>query len=127
MKITTKPCNNCPYRKDAPLKLWSIEEFIDLMKKDNEPFSPVYGCHKNNGCICAGWLTDQDRRRFPNIMLRLLLSRQGTTRKILDKLEDNYKIMYSSIRQMAIKNYSKLKSLNFKNVNETKDRNNHSR
>ncbi len=98
------PCNNCPYRKDAPLQLWSKEEFDDLLKDDSQQFGNVYGCHKNNGTVCRGYLMDQDKRGFPNINLRLMLSRKNVTRDYLDKLHCK-SLMYVSIEEMVKANF----------------------
>lgn len=32
----TQPCSNCPYRTDAPLKLWHKSEYEKLLKTENE-------------------------------------------------------------------------------------------
>lgn len=66
-----KPCGDCPYRKDAPLKLWHREEFEKLLASENTQFGSIYGCHKQNGQGCVGWLLDQLRRNCPSISLRL--------------------------------------------------------
>lgn len=108
MKFKCKqPCNNCPYRKDAPLKLWSPDEFAQLLENDAAIFGNVYGCHKNNGSICVGYLIDQDRRRFPNINLRMMLSRLQIDRKYLDQLKSPAP-MYSSIKEMISANFKHL-------------------
>lgn len=104
LRIITKPCNNCPYRKDAPVSHWHREEFQKVLDADKSEFGTVFECHKKNGCVCAGWLTDQDRRRFPSIALRLLLSRTGVGRNILDKLDNNTNL-YESIEEMIEANF----------------------
>ncbi len=63
----TTPCNNCPYRKDAPLQHWNILEFKDLLTNGNDWIGKVYACHKKNGAVCVGWLMNQDDRNHPNI------------------------------------------------------------
>jgi hypothetical protein len=82
----TTPCNNCPYRKDAPLQHWSEDEFKDLIKNDGDYMGTVYGCHKNNGTVCVGWLINQDERGFPSIALRLKLSKDKVSHAYLNKL-----------------------------------------
>lgn len=101
------PCKNCPYRKDAPLQLWSKDEFSDLIKKDADYMGATYGCHKNNGSVCVGWLMDQDKRNFPSIMLRLSLSKSHVTREYLDSLYCKTEL-FKSIQEMAHANFPKL-------------------
>lgn len=100
------PCNDCPYRKDAPLMKWSIEEFKDLIQKDNDYFGSIYGCHKKDGHICVGWLADQDNRNFPSIALRMSLSKNNINRVYLDSIHG--KEMYSSIQEMSTANYPEI-------------------
>lgn len=105
MQFTKKsPCNNCPYRKDAPLAHWSVEEFRDLLASEETQFGKVYGCHKNDDSVCVGWLMNQDENRFPSISLRMALSRHGIDRKYLDNLTCRSD-RYSSIAQMCEANY----------------------
>lgn len=65
------PCENCPYRLDAPRKLWAPEEFLALLVADRDPIGTLYACHKRNGRVCGGWLANQRGRDFPSIALRL--------------------------------------------------------
>ena len=102
-----QPCNNCPYRKDAPLQLWHKEEFAKLLEEDKKQFGANYGCHKKNGHICVGWLMNQDERNFPNLNLRLLLSKKGISRDYLDNLKCSSE-MYNSIQEMIESNFPEL-------------------
>lgn len=106
----TQPCNNCPYRKDAPLRHWSQDEFIDLVAKDNDYLGTTYGCHKNDGHVCVGWLMDQDTRGFPSIKLRISLGANSVTREYLDKLHCKSEI-FKTIKEMVVANSPKLKQL----------------
>lgn len=101
------PCSSCPYRKDAKLKLWAKEEFIDLLKSEQDQIGKVYGCHKQNGSTCIGWLINQDQRNLPSIALRLDLSRNNVTRAYLDSLK-SVKPLYKSIEEMIKANYPEL-------------------
>jgi hypothetical protein len=104
-----KPCSNCPYRKDAPKKLWDKQEFIDLMANDSNTFGgKMYGCHKKNGNACAGWMINQLDRGTPSIQLRMALIKAGLTREELDKFK-SAKPMYKSIEEMSFANYPELK------------------
>jgi len=101
------PCNNCPYRKDAPLQHWSIEEFKDLLAKDADYMGASYGCHKNDGTLCTGFVMNQYKRDIPSIILRIDFLRLGITVKDLDKLHCKSE-MYNSIEEMSYANYPEL-------------------
>jgi hypothetical protein len=98
------PCNNCPYRKDAPLRHWSIEEFKDLIANENTQFGTVYHCHKKDESVCVGWLMNQDENNFPSIALRLSLMQNKVSREYLDALKCKSE-RYKSVREMCKTNY----------------------
>jgi hypothetical protein len=100
----TQPCGNCPYRKDAPLRLWAVEEYIKLLEMENDYMGANYACHKANGSVCVGWLMKQDENRFPSIMLRLSLSKNNVTRQYLDSL-NSPSPLYATVQEMAEANY----------------------
>jgi hypothetical protein len=53
------PCVSCPYRKDIPSGIWRADEYAKILVYDNPTFDqPIktFGCHKNDGTICRGWL-----------------------------------------------------------------------
>lgn len=103
----TTPCNNCPYRKDAPLRLWDKKEFEQLLKSEAELLGKVYGCHKNNGTVCKGWLINQDKRRFPSVMLRLYMIKAKVDRSYLDKLDSNVEL-FDTLEEMCYTNFPEL-------------------
>lgn len=103
----TQPCNNCPYRKDAPLQLWDRYEFTKLLAQDKLQFGSIYGCHKNNGNVCVGWLMNQDERGFPNLNLRIKLSNENITHEYLDSLHCKSE-RYKSIEEMVKANFPEL-------------------
>lgn len=105
----TSPCNNCPYRKDAPLQHWAKEEFENLMQKDSEQIGSVFACHKKDGHVCVGWLMDQDKRRLPSIALRLSLSQNEVSTDYLDSLKCKSE-MFNNISDMVKANYPGVKS-----------------
>lgn len=110
MKFKGKsPCKDCPYRTDAPLQKWSIEEFKELIKNDREYIGKLYYCHKKDDIVCGGWLMDQDERRFPCIALRLELSHQKIDRVYLDALSCKV-ARFTSIEAMAVANYPELQT-----------------
>lgn len=103
----TQPCSNCPYRTDAPVKLWHPDEFKTLLKSENNPMGRTYLCHKKNGSACIGWLMKQDENDFPSIMLRLALSKANITRKYLDKLNSPAPL-YKTVKDMIRANFPAL-------------------
>lgn len=106
--LKTSPCNNCPYRKDAPLQHWSVLEFTDLIKADRDYMGKAYGCHKNDGSLCTGFVMNQDKRGVPSIALRISLSQNQITVKDLDNLKCKSE-MFDTIEEMTIANYHELK------------------
>lgn len=67
-----RPCGTCPYRKDVPSGIWSQEEYDKLPRYDNETFDqPVaaFGCHQQDGHLCAGWVSCHDMGE--NLSIRL--------------------------------------------------------
>lgn len=80
----TKPCESCPYRLDAPRKLWSREEFEKLLVMDASERGCIYQCHQERKLPesehrpCIGWAIDQKKRNTPSIMLRMgLMMKEG--------------------------------------------------
>lgn len=91
----TSPCASCPYRKDAPLKLWHKSEFENLLRQDADPINGhLFGCHEFNRRDrsvhrpCAGWLLDQKRRGMPSIQLRLALMTKPDADKCFESAND---------------------------------------
>lgn len=105
------PCKNCPYRKGAPLRHWSIEEFKDLLAKERDYFGSLYGCHKQDDTTCTGWLMNQDKRGFPSIALRMSLSKNKINRDLLDNLRCKSE-QYDTVEEMCFTNYPELLNLN---------------
>lgn len=112
----TQPCSNCPYRTDAPLKLWHKSEFKKLLETENNQMGATYKCHKNNGSICVGWLMKQDENRLPSIMLRIALSTHNITREYMDSLKSPAPL-FKNVREMIKANFPEI----LKNI---KDENN---
>jgi hypothetical protein len=106
----TKPCSNCPYRTDAPLKLWDISEFEKLLQNEGQQFGGVYLCHKDNGSACVGWLIKQRDEGMPCISLRLKLIKERPPSGYIDSLSSPAPL-YKTIREMVKANYPKLLKL----------------
>ena len=100
-----EPCASCPYRTDAPLELWSPEEFKDLLAKDREQMGTQYGCHefrkrKSEAQVCIGWLINQRERNVPSIMLRLTLIRNESAQRCIQEATSPVPL-YDTIEEMC--------------------------
>lgn len=103
----TQPCGNCPYRTDAPLKLWHKEEFKKLLSTEKDYMGAVYHCHKKNGSACIGWLMKQDENNFPSISLRISLIQHSVSREYLDSLHSPAPL-YKDVKSMIKANFPQL-------------------
>lgn len=102
------PCGNCPYRKDAPLAHWHIEEFQKVLDAEKSQCGSVFLCHKQNGSICVGFLINQIERNLPSIALRLALSNHGVDRHYLDSISCKSE-MFESVEEMCAANFPEIK------------------
>jgi hypothetical protein len=103
-----KPCSNCPYRKDAPKAHWDISEFIRLLDTESDQLGTVFGCHKNNGTVCAGWMIHQINNNLPSIALRYKLMKMAVTSEELEQFSSPHE-MYEDVREMCEANFPELK------------------
>lgn len=59
-----RPCESCPYRRDAPSGMWDAREYEKLPAYDRDTaFQPaeLFLCHQNGAAddrarLCAGWV-----------------------------------------------------------------------
>lgn len=59
-----RPCESCPYRRDAPSGVWAAAEYVKLLAYDlDTAFQPklLFLCHQNiaegdRARLCAGWV-----------------------------------------------------------------------
>ncbi len=106
----TTPCTKCPYRKDAPLALWSADEFKDLLRTEADALGATYGCHNNDGTVCRGWFIDQRRRGFPSIMLRVSLAIHRITFEQQEAIQAPKGVkLFRSVVAMARTNFPRLR------------------
>ena len=71
-----EPCKSCPYRRDAPRKLWAPIEFAKLLADDASQLGKVYGCHQERklplaattsySCSRGHSFTVRERRKCPS-------------------------------------------------------------
>lgn len=104
----TKPCEACPYRKDAPRGIWSAEEFRNLEAQDRNQYGgSTFGCHLGAGKPaaerqpCAGWLIDQKRRGVPSIQLRMVIITNPDAAALFARIDENTVGLYPSIAAMV--------------------------
>jgi len=103
----TTPCANCPYRKDAPRRLWDVSEFRALLAAERDQIGKVYGCHKQAPLdpkargFCAGWLLDQKKRNIPSIALRMVLISDPSAVDALEGVSDGGHEMFNSLEAMC--------------------------
>lgn len=102
----TTPCAKCPYRKDAPLALWSADEFKQLLATESDMIGAVYGCHNNDATVCRGWFLDQRERGFPSIALRMALATHNVSAETIDavKAPDGVEL-FPDVHTMAKANF----------------------
>lgn len=103
----TEPCASCPYRKDAPIRLWHKVEFKKVLVQDADPMGAIFGCHEFNKRPteeqrpCAGWLLDQKRRNVPNLQLRIKLWRNEQAAKCFNALSPKGLKLFRTIKAMC--------------------------
>jgi hypothetical protein len=95
------PCADCPYRKDAPLKLWDRAEFVDLLASERSQFGKLYGCHKQNGNACIGWLLDQRKNGVGSIALRMRLITKPEAARQFEECHSGGAKMFVSVAAMC--------------------------
>lgn len=102
------PCSSCPYRKDAPLRLWHRSEFENLLAQDADPVNGnMFACHgeakkdPRKRALCAGWLLDQKKRNVPSIQLRIRLITNCATLAAFERVSSGGTELYSTIKAMC--------------------------
>jgi hypothetical protein len=102
------PCLSCPYRKDAPLRLWHRSEFESLLAHDADPIrGAMFHCHGEvkkptvERAMCVGWLLDQKKRGTPSIRLRLRLMTNEEAREAFDRVASGGAELYPTIKTMC--------------------------
>lgn len=103
----TQPCANCPYRTDAPLKLWHKSEFKKLLDKEHDYLGAIYYCHKKNGSACVGWMIKQYEANFPSIYLRIALSKHNVPEIYFSSLSSPVPL-FDNVTAMIKANYPEL-------------------
>lgn len=107
-----KPCESCPYRRDAPRALWAKEEFQKLLHHTRVPFpGAIYGCHGTGKFpvphVCAGWLRDQREHGYPSIALRMRMLRDEAALLCAENVQGDGD-MFESVEDMIAFNFPEL-------------------
>lgn len=103
----TRPCENCPYRKDAPLKHWHRTEYESVMAGEQSQMGTTFACHKQRDLpqerrgLCAGFLADQKERNVPSIALRLVLMQDEGARQAYENVDTSGLEMYPDAETMC--------------------------
>lgn len=107
----TTPCENCPYRMDAPRRHWHRSEFENVLASEADMaaggFGTTFGCHKqidlpqNERGFCAGWALDQQARGVPSIAFRLLLTTDPSASKAFRRLSAAGLTMFKTVAAMC--------------------------
>ena len=90
-----RPCVSCPYRRDVPSGVWAEEEYAKLPAydaagiEDGQPLS-VFGCHQQDGRLCAGWVAvhDMDNSLGLRLSVGMGYTPQADVEAILDYTTD---------------------------------------
>lgn len=73
-QVRKQPCQVCPYRKDCPSGVWSVEDYTKLPPYDaptaEQPFAP-FMCHATPEYFCNGWAICHTRRDHAHDLLAL--------------------------------------------------------
>ena len=86
-----RPCENCPWRVDAPRGYWDPQHFVDIWRNCQDDGLHTMLCHKSNALAaedrgdipCQGWIRVMG---FDAIGVRLLVMRgQATHEEVQDK------------------------------------------
>jgi hypothetical protein len=69
------PCGTCPYRRDVPAGVWSVEEYLKLPEYDGETFEQInaiglFYCHQQPHKLCAGWVGCHDMTQALAVRIR---------------------------------------------------------
>jgi len=86
-----RPCENCPWRVDAPRGYWDPQHFVDIWRNCQDDGLNIMLCHKSNALPkeqrpdvpCQGWIRVMG---FDAIGVRILVMRnQATMEEVEDK------------------------------------------
>ena len=79
-----RPCDNCPWRKDAPRGYWDPQHFVDIARHCRDDGTHSMACHKStpeDPILCAGYILVVG---FDSIGLRIAAVRGEVSMKDYD-------------------------------------------
>ena len=113
-------CKDCPYRKDAPVRKWAVEHFIEVLESETAQYGlgNVFMCHqyKDITSFCGGWLLSQKVRNIPSLTLKMFLCRWDSQAMLnFLKLRKPRNVeMFSDPIEMIAENYPEI--IKFKSI-----------
>ena len=104
----TEPCESCPYRRDAPRRLWHVSEFLNLLRQEADPlYGSTFGCHEGRKLpredqrMCIGWLMHQKKNGTPSIQLRLQLMKDDALVDLYERIDAKYRGLFRTLGSMC--------------------------
>ena len=104
----SEPCESCPYRLDAPRRLWHPEEFRNLLRQEADPLNgTVFGCHEGRKLphdehrMCVGWLIHQKRNGTPSIQLRLQMIKNEALGELYGRIDEKRPGLFRTLKSMC--------------------------
>lgn len=96
----TRPCDECPWRRDALPGRFPPERYHALLPSVQQGFGPMFACHKtpeHNMVACAGYLLSPDS--LHNLLVRMNIGRSFDPAAISSDVP-----MFERYREMAASN-----------------------
>jgi hypothetical protein len=86
----TTTCEECPWRKDVPLKRFPPTRYEALRNTVEQGFHPMFACHKSHDgqdIACAGYLIHESTRREgpQNFYVRMSIGRHFDPKALVAK------------------------------------------
>lgn len=102
-----KPCNNCPWRKDAPRRHWHPDHFTSIWVNCQDDGVNIMNCHKAaesapaiaRKLVCQGWVRVM---KLDAIGVRFALMRDLVT---IEEMNDaDVPDLFQTFREMLVAN-----------------------
>jgi uncharacterized protein DUF6283 len=100
------PCNNCPWRRDAPVEHWDPDHFRSIWRNCQDDGQHVMLCHKAGSLpeeaqgtvVCQGWVRVMGTQA---VGVRVALMQKRVTP---DELEGGTEGLFDSFEEMMVAN-----------------------
>ena len=97
-----KPCENCPWRVDAPREYWDSQHFRDIWQNCQDDGLHIMQCHKSatapETIVCQGWLRVM---KTDAVGVRIALMRGQAT---LEEMNDASTALFTSFEEVMAAN-----------------------